>query len=271
LKCGFNYRASIDEVRKIGKSSCNCKNGIYQIVRICQRCGNEFTRKVSHVKRGDVKYCNRKCKYPKRKKCACEMCGKVFYVNSYRYKKDKPKFCSRKCKFINKRKVKRNPIISKDSVLISLTQNKYAEIDKKDLCKVFNRNWWAKKDKCTWYAYGKDGNKNLISMHRLLMAANSDEEVDHIDGNGLNNKRNNLRICNRKQNTRNRNKSKVRKFSSNFIGVSFNKNLGKYISFIGYDNIQETIGHFEDEIDAAKARDERAKEVFKEFAKLNFE
>ena len=102
-------------------------------------------------------------------------------------------------------------------------------------------------------------------MHRLLMAPPKGMLVDHIDGNGLNNRRANLRLCTRSQNRRN---TRPQNASSAFLGVI--RRGDKYLAKITHAGRTEHLGTFTDEEQAARTRDRRAKELFGEFAWLNF-
>ncbi len=129
----------------------------------------------------------------------------------------------------------------------------------------------------TLYAERKDvtvASKPGISIHRLIMNTPSGLFTDHIDGNGLNNQRANLRICTQSQNQMNtgpkaigRNKTGVK--TSKYKGVWWNKDSGKYESQI--KTAAGTIWHgkFIVEDDAARAYNEAAKIHYGEFARLN--
>lgn len=113
------------------------------------------------------------------------------------------------------------------------------------------------------------GNRRLkISMHRMILGLNDRSViVDHIDGNGLNNQRYNLRICTPSQNQQNR------KFvcgQSKFKGVTKTRNGQRWKASILINHKRVRIGSFISEVDAAKAYDLVAKQHFGEFAKLNF-
>jgi hypothetical protein len=89
--------------------------------------------------------------------------------------------------------------------------------------------------------------------------------VDHKDGNGLNNCRDNLRVCTRRQNQANR---RSRRGVSRFVGVYPHKD--KWIAEITSHGRHFYLGYFDDEVQAAKARDRKAWELHGEFAYLNF-
>lgn len=115
----------------------------------------------------------------------------------------------------------------------------------------------------------------FIRMHQLLLRCPNGMEIDHKDGNPLNNQKSNLRISTRQQNSFNQ---KGRVGSSEYKGVSWFKGTsykGKYYkgqwrAYIVKDNHQYSIGHFDNERHAAMAYDIWAKELFGEFARLNF-
>ena len=111
-----------------------------------------------------------------------------------------------------------------------------------------------------------------ILMHREILAAPRGVLVDHIDGDGLNNTRANLRLCNGRQNLANRVSTRGR---SRFKGVYWNKDKALWQAQIGCgffdDGRQRTIylGRFEREEDAALAYDRKAIEFHGEFARTN--
>ena len=104
-------------------------------------------------------------------------------------------------------------------------------------------------------------------MHRVIMDAPKGMHVDHINGNGLDNRRENLRLCTNSQNHMNR--KTHRDSSSKYKGVSWNKRNSKWQAYIGSGIKRKNLGYFASESDAAKAYDIKAKECFGEFARLN--
>lgn len=143
---------------------------------------------------------------------------------------------------------------------IPLTQGKAALVDDEDFDKLNQYKWCFDGQ----YAQRKVGNKT-IRMHRVILDS---PQVDHIDGDGLNNQRSNLRVCTHTQNQMNRAKHKI--MSSKYKGVSWNKPTEKWRARIETNQGSLYLGLFEVEEEAARAYDEAAKENFGEFARLNF-
>ena len=109
--------------------------------------------------------------------------------------------------------------------MIHLTQGKTVVFDKKDKEMLLKYNWWAVFLGSGWYAATKISGKRIL-MHRMLLGLSFGEEgiVDHIDGDGLNNRRDNLRIVTHTQNMRN--KKIGRNNTSGIVGVSFRPEHG---------------------------------------------
>jgi hypothetical protein len=115
----------------------------------------------------------------------------------------------------------------------------------------------------------KTKKRTTVMMHRLILGVVSQHiQVDHKDGNGLNNQRGNLRIATRSENQHNRAKNKNN--PSGFKGVCWNKASRKWCANIRFNGKARRIGQFDSVVDAAKAYDEKAKEYFGEFARTNF-
>ena len=94
------------------------------------------------------------------------------------------------------------------------------------------------------------------------------QHIDHIDGDGCNNKITNLRLVTVTQNTQNTSK---RGFcSSVYKGVSWSNSVNKWHSYITHNKKRKHLGYFITQLDAAIAYDKAAKELFGEYAKLNF-
>jgi hypothetical protein len=150
---------------------------------------------------------------------------------------------------------------------IPLTRGKFAIVDADDYYQLSKFRWSAIPGGKTFYAAGSHGGKR-IQMHRMIMDAPGHLVVDHIDHNGLNNCRSNLRLCTAAQNCCN--KSIYICGASKYKGVYWYKDRKKWSAKIKFNHKLYNLGYFADEITAAKAYDEKAKELHGEFACLNF-
>lgn len=111
---------------------------------------------------------------------------------------------------------------------------------------------------------------NSTRMHHVVMEHVPDDGgiIDHKDRNTLNNQEHNLRKCTHQQN--HGNMPKYKNNTSGYKGVSFDVWSNKYQAYIKKDGRKKSLGRFKDPVEAAKAYDKAAKEVFGEFAMLNF-
>jgi hypothetical protein len=140
----------------------------------------------------------------------------------------------------------------------------FAIVDAADYEELSRYKWYASGHGRNIYAFCyKKGRR--VCMHRMIMRAPKGRLVDHIDGNGLNNRRNNLRFCTPGQNQANQ---KPRGGSSQYVGVC--RLYGKWQAGINYRGKYLYLGRFDDEIEAAKTRDRKAYELHGEYAYLNF-
>lgn len=157
---------------------------------------------------------------------------------------------------------------------IPLTRGLFAKIDDDDLPLVLGRAWSAHDGQRTTYARAalarKSGKSPRVYMHRVIIGAAPGVEVDHINGDGLDNRRANLRIATRSQNLGNMSKPSTGK-SSQYKGVTWLPNRKKWAARIRNNGRTRHLGVFLSELDAARAYDLAAKERFGEFARLNFE
>lgn len=106
-------------------------------------------------------------------------------------------------------------------------------------------------------------------LHRAVLDVPSGVVVDHINGNGLDCRRVNLRVCTQKQNTHNR--RPTRGSTSKYRGVSWNKRDQRWIVQITVNGRNKCLGRFLSEDEAAAAYDEAAMQAYGSFARLNFQ
>lgn len=158
-------------------------------------------------------------------------------------------------------------------VKIPLTQGQYAIIDASDHLLVKKYKWRATKDRNTYYTYYAKalggGRSFRVRMHRVILNAPEGVSVDHIDHNGLNNTRSNIRLCTHAQNMAN--KSPNRSGTSPYKGVCWVAARNLWIARIEKGAKCLYLGQFHDEKEAAKAYDRKALELFGEFAFVNFQ
>lgn len=107
-------------------------------------------------------------------------------------------------------------------------------------------------------------------MHREIIIPPYPLVVDHINHNGLDNRKANLRPATKSQNTINKPYKKKKGAHSKYRGVTWQKSINKWQAQIRAKGNPRVIGYFEDEIEAAKAYDAAAKKHHGEFAVLNF-
>lgn len=147
--------------------------------------------------------------------------------------------------------------------IINLSQNKTALIDDADYEIISQYKWhynngYAK----TWHS-GK-----RIRMHRLILDAQPGQQIDHISGDKLDNRRSNLRICTIKEN--NRNVSIRKDNTSGYKGVSLDKTTGHWRPSVYVDGKAKRFGLFKDKHHAALAYDLWCVDLHGEYASTNF-
>jgi hypothetical protein len=149
---------------------------------------------------------------------------------------------------------------------IGLTKGRYAVVDAADYEWLSKYKWTALVVGDKVYAIRSHKGKTIL-MHREIMQPAQGMVVDHIDGNGLNNCRGNLRVCTPQQNTFN---SRPRPKKSKFKGVRYDAETGKWIAEITHNGIKYHLGTFATEVEAARAYDRKAVELQGPYARLNF-
>lgn len=199
--------------------------------------------------------------------CRCE-CGVECVASAYALTSGAKTDCG--CQRGNKQKeamrLFHQQHLQPTAVAIELTNGMAAIVDENDY-NLVSQYWWSShKGARTTYARAGTGVARIL-MHSLLMGKKDGYTVDHINGNGLDNRRCNLRFATGSQQSRNLHIGRGR---SLFKGVCWANRQRKWAASISFNGSNKHIGYFEKEEDAARAYDEAAKAYFGEFACLNF-
>lgn len=145
---------------------------------------------------------------------------------------------------------------------IYLTRGKYAVVDNDDYAKLSKINWYFD------HGYARNKGKNdSVYMHRYIMGNKLRVNIDHINGNKLDNRKSNLRFCSQAQNSKNSVSHKDSKYSK-YKGVSYNKSLGYWTATI-CDNGKIVTKYTNSENKAARIYNQLALIYHGDFAKLN--
>jgi hypothetical protein len=153
-----------------------------------------------------------------------------------------------------------------DVAYVTLTQGYVATIDRADVARVSRYNWYAFPRRHAVYAMARipgNASDTRISLHRFIAARDDDLDIDHKDGDGLNNRRRNLRPATRLQQAMNRS---LRGGGSNaYRGARWVPKRNKWVAKITIEGKVRYIGHYDTEQEAARAYQYVARRVFGEF------
>jgi hypothetical protein len=161
--------------------------------------------------------------------------------------------------------------IPEDCAMLYVGSGMFAKCDWEDWPRVMGYWWRLSTERgSTRYAQAHDSHDTLkrkrVAMHRLILSARDGDVVDHINGDGLDNRRSNLRIATIQQNAFNQ---KHHGGSSRHKGVSYRADSGTWRAYITKDGKRRYLGTFASEDDAARAYNNEAERLFGEHAKLN--
>lgn len=165
-----------------------------------------------------------------------------------------------------------DPYIESGVYFVPLTQGAYTKIDIQDAEKVMRLHWYLFRDPRTGRMYAvREENGVSVRLHRWLLNADETKDVDHENGDGLDNRRKNLREATKEQNARNARKRVAG--TSKYKGVT--RDTGQRTGLIWRARIRVDgklihLGRFDTEEHAAQAYDEAARRLHVEFACVNF-
>lgn len=229
-----------------------------KVERTCKGCGGTFFVRASRLKEGRGVYCSRGCKGTSQE-VTCDTCGATFRRATNQVRQT-ANYCTMRCKYLAHN---RRPYANDDGTwTVPLTGGYEAIVDSEDIHLVIDTSWQACPHRNTVYAKGRV-NGRVVLLHQVIARTPPGLVTDHIDGNGLNNRRSNLRAVTNSENLLNRGKQANN--TSGYRGVSATRH-GKYFARLG----RKYLGTFATAEEAARAHDKASIEQRGEFANLNF-
>ena len=276
--CGKCKRVEVGDVwgRWTVVSESENKKGHNRMMNCVCRCGNSSTIAATRLANGHTKSCG-KCNraeigdvygelrilseggkdtaHRRRVKCICS-CGKETIVDAYNLTSGITKTCGECNKTLYRIEGKISYGILPDGTEFYFDTFKFNLVEK--------HQWHSDAD--GYIKTSKESRKGTDLLHRMLIKAPNNKVVDHIDGNPRNNVIKNLRLCTRQQNIFNQKLSKAN--TSGYTGV-YPLGNEEYVACIGFNKKKIYLGRYERLHDAAMVRNEAAKLLFGEFARLN--
>jgi hypothetical protein len=150
---------------------------------------------------------------------------------------------------------------------IELSKGKVTIVDDDCPIEILHEKWHYLKKGYAYRTKYINGKKYATYMHREIMGAPNKIQVDHINGDKLDNRKENLRLCTASENAMNKNKAINN--TSGFKGVYFQKATLKFMARISFNNKMLYLGLFESAKEAAITYNEAAVKYHGEFANLN--
>ena len=140
--------------------------------------------------------------------------------------------------------------------IIILNNDMISFVDDEDYEELNKYKWFAHKHRNTFYAErasskkdNPDFKQHIVKMHRLITSCPNNMQIDHVNGNGLDNRKENLRIVTNRENGQNRHEIT----SSKYNGVRWHKASSKWEAQIKFNGKNRYLGVFDNELDAATA------------------
>lgn len=160
-----------------------------------------------------------------------------------------------------------------DAVYVRLSQRKWGPrfctlIDREDFERVTKSKWYYNQG----YAVATCGKylpRHHERLHAFILKAQPGQIIDHISGDRLDNRKQNLRIVTRAENAKNAKRPTFPGKTSRFKGVCWSKYDGKWLAAITSDGVRHDLGLFDEEVAAALEYDKAAKQIHGEFARTN--
>lgn len=151
---------------------------------------------------------------------------------------------------------------------INLGDGFFAWLDLEDYERLHKYSWYLKSKSNSMYSVRFITRTKSVYMHHDILKSHPGMIIDHIDGNGLNNKKENLRIGTYQQNAQNARKTN-KDTTSKYKGVHYRKPMKKWVARIGVNYKRISLGYYVLEKEAALAYNTKALELFGEYARIN--
>lgn len=149
---------------------------------------------------------------------------------------------------------------------ITTTCGRAVIVNDDDYNRLASFQWYFGRYRGREYAFARPDGRKTIYMHTMLLGKVRGFEIDHRNGNGLDNRRENLRHVTPAQNQANQRRTRGR---SKFKGVTWDSIMNRWAARIYPAGKSKRLGRFKTEIEAAKAYDAAAVEVWGEYAATN--
>ncbi len=149
---------------------------------------------------------------------------------------------------------------------IKLHSGESVLVDDRDYKFLSQWKWYMGSGGYAQRTYTRNNRNHLVIMHRLILG-NPDGSIDHIDGDKNNNQRRNLRLATQSINSQN---VKARHNCTGFRGVRNVLETGKFVGQIGHNGRRYHLGTFISADEAARAYDQKARELYGKHAFVNF-
>lgn len=248
--CGKEFKSKDKEHQYCSRACCDLSKKKRIAVK-CAVCGKEFFAVPSEIKRG-AKYCSQRCMgiaHTTKQTLTCKYCGKQYEAIPSQIRRNSS-FCSHEC-YTNSLRKSNEIILKENYANIVIESKKYgireALISIEDVEKCKKYRWclkptYRKENEFYVESTGRSGN---IKLHRLVTNAPEGFDVDHINHNPLDNRKENLKVCSHFENMKNSSNNK-----SGTCGVIWNKRNKNWRAFIN----GKFIGNFANKQDAINAR-----------------
>lgn len=235
------------------------------IKRTCDLCGREY-----ETKNKNSKFCCRKCKDKSNKvkkvKRKCAYCGKIIYLLPNRVARgNKNYFCTVEHfnLFCKSNEIVRKETYAEIIIRSKIKGTKIVKVDLEDVERLSKHSWCIGMIKDNYFKINANINSKIVSIHRFIMNCPEDMVVDHINGDTLDNRKSNLRICTQQENSLNRHGHIFN--TSGYRNVSFHKMTGRWqVSCV--KNYKRYYGGLYDTVEEAN---QKAEELRKQLGIVN--